>query len=244
MVHRPDSRSKERMHNQAYYLLKLTAVPDRAVAERAYDLAWRFDFIAPGFFLLNAGAVDSHTLRAWMVHLKQLLSEISQRRTGKPFLFRSMARFDQQETTKLHLDGAPEQSMLMLGYEPSQVQSRLFLGDYSRAAFDFGITPQRFLQDFNPMFKKGEEVLAPYVTELPQPEPGHARILLVNNSSLPFTEAGTNPLGVMHKAIIVTPDEAERRIVNSTMLVTEGDEIGVDKQEEFVATDKISQKNY
>jgi hypothetical protein len=48
----------------------------------------------------------------------------------------------------------------------------------------------------------------------------------------------------MHKAIIVTPDEAKRRIVNSTMLVTEGEEIGVEKQEEFVATDKISQKNY
>jgi hypothetical protein len=245
MVHRPYSRSKERMHNQADYLLKLTAAPDQAVAERAFDLAWRFDFIAPGFCLFDAGpGVDSHTLRVWMVHLKQLLSEIAQRRAGKPFLFRSMARFDQQETTKLHLDGAPEQSMLMLGYEPSQVQSRLFLGDYTRAAFDLGITPQQFLQDFNPMFRKGEEVLAPYVTELPQPESGHARILLINNSSLAFTEARTNPLGVMHKALIVTPNEAERGIVNSTMLVTEGEEIATEKQEEFVRTDKISQKNY
>ena len=41
-----------------------------------------------------------------------------------------------------------------------------------------------------------------------------------------------------------TPDEAERRIVNSTMLATEGDEISAEKQEEFVTTDKISQKNY
>ena len=54
----------------------------------------------------------------------------------------------------------------------------------------------------------------------------------------------TNPLGVMHKAIIVTPGEAERRIVNSTMLVTEGGEISVEKQQEFVTTNKISQKNY
>lgn len=233
------------MHSQTEYVLTLTASPDRAVAERAYELAWRFDFTAPGFCLLDAGAgVDSHTLRVWMVVLKRHLSEISQRRTGKPLLYRSMARFDQQETTKFHLDGAPDQSMLMLGYEPSQVQSRLFLGDYIRAAFDLGITPQQFLQDYNPMFRKGEEVLVPYVTELPQPEPGHARILLINNSSLAFTEERTNPLGVMHKAIIVTPDEAERRIVNSTMLVGEGEEIGVDKQEEFVSADKISQKNY
>jgi hypothetical protein len=232
------------MHSQSDHLLKLTAAPDQAVAVRAYDRAWRFDFAAPGFCLLDAGAVDSHTLRAWIVGLKRHLSEISQRRTGKPSLYRSMARFDQQETTKFHLDGAPDQSMLMLGYEPSRVHSRLFLADYTRAAFDLGITPQQFLQDYNPMFKKGEELVAKYATELPQPEPGHARILVIINSSLPFTETGSNPLGVMHKAIIVTPDEAERRIVNSTMLVTEGDEIGIDKQEEFVATDKISQKLY
>ncbi len=135
--------------------------------------------------------------------------------------------------------------MLILGYEPSRVISRLFLADFTRAALDLGITPQQFLNDFNPMYRKGEELLGRYVTELPQPDEGHSRILLINNSSLPFTEVRTNPLGVMHKAIIVTPDESERRIVNSTMLVTEdGDEISADKQEEFITTDYISQKNY
>jgi hypothetical protein len=80
---------------------------------------------------------------------------------------------------------------------------------------------------------------------LAQPHDGHSRILLVNNSSLPFTEARTNSLGVMHKATIVTPDDAERRIVNSTMLaVGETDEIGPVQQQDFVATDKISQKVY
>lgn len=90
------------------------------------------------------------------------------------------------------------------------------------------------------MYRRGEELLGRYVTELPQPEPSPARILLINNSSLPFTEARTNSLGVMHKAIIVTPNEAERRIVNSTMLVAEGEEIAAEKQEEFVRTDKIT----
>jgi hypothetical protein len=179
-----------------------------------------------------------------MVALQVRLSEIGIRRGGKPFFFRSMARFDQQVTTKFHLDGAPDESMLILGYEPSKVASRLFLADYTRAAFDLGITPQAFLQDFNPMFKKGEELLGRYVTELPRPAEGHSRILVINNSSLAFTEAGTNSLGVMHKAIIVSPDRAERRIVNSTMLVTADDEISIEKQAEFVSTDTISQKNY
>ena len=38
------------------------------------------------------------------------------------------------------------ESMLVLGYEPSKVRSRLFLADYSRAANDLGITPQDFLR--------------------------------------------------------------------------------------------------
>ncbi len=215
-------------------------------AEAVYDLVWRADFTAPGFAVLDIPpGPDSHTLRSWMVDLKQRLSEVGVRRGRGSFRYKSMARFDQQVTTKFHLDGAPEQSLLMLGYEPSKVRSRLLLADYTRAAFDLSITPQEFLRDWNPMYKKGDELLGRYVTELPQPHDGHSRILLVNNSSLPFTEARTNPLGVMHKAIIVTPDDAERRIVNSTMLaVGETDEIGQERQRDFVRTERISQKDY
>jgi hypothetical protein len=227
------------------YLLHLASAPDQAVAETVFDLVWPFDFTAPGFAVLDTGpGVDSHTLRSWMVNLKERLSEINVRRGGEPFSFRSMARFDQQVTTKFHLDGAPSESMLILGYEPSKVVSRFFLADYTNAAFDLGIGPEQFLLEYNPMFKDGEELLGRYTTELPQPADSHSRILVVNNSSLPFTEARTNPLGVMHKAIIVTPDDAERRIVNSTMLVTDGGEISAEKQKEFVSTDKISEKNY
>jgi hypothetical protein len=210
-------------------------------AGQVLDLVWRTDFTGPGFSLLDLGpGVDSHTLRSRMVTVKNRLSDIAKR----PFVYRSMSRFDQQETTKFHIDGAPPESMLMLGYERSNVRSRLFLADYSQAAFDLGIEPTQFLKDFNPMFRKGEDVLAGYITELPQPEPGHARILLINNSWLSFSEARTNPLGVMHTAIIVTPDESERRIVNSILLATEGEEVGVEEQAEFVRTDKISQKVY
>jgi hypothetical protein len=235
-----------RMWQPDDYSLDLPACPGQGIAGRVFSLVWRFDFTSPGFCLLDAGAgVDSHILRSWMVSLKQQLSKVAVLRGGRPLVFRSMARFDQQETTKFHLDGAPDQSMLMLGYEPSGVQSRLFLADYAHAAFDPGITPQQFLRDHNPMYRRGEELLARYVTELPQPEPGHARILLINNSSLPFIEARTNPLGVMHRAIIVTPDDSERRVVNSVMLVVgESDEFGQEQQREFVGTDKISQTAY
>jgi hypothetical protein len=155
-----------------------------------------------------------------------------------------MGRFDQQETTKFHLDGAPAESLLVLGYEPSLVRSRLFLADYTYCAFNLGITPQQFLQDFNPMFRKGEALLASYATELPQPEAGHSRILFINNSSLPFTEGCTNPVGVMHKAEIVNPTESERRIVNSILLMTAGPDEVAPEQQEFIRTEKISPKVY
>lgn len=215
-------------------------------AETVFDLVWRVDFTQPGFAALEIlPDVDSHVLRSWMVDLKRRLSEIGISRSRGSLAYKSMGRFNQQETTKFHLDGAPDQSFLMLGYEPSKIRSRLFLADYTHAAFGFGITPQQFLLDFNPMYKKGEEALGRYVTELPQPSEGCSRILVVNNSSLSFSEARTNTLGVMHKAIIETPDENERRIVNSTMLaVGENDDISHERQQDFVTTEKISQKVY
>jgi len=182
-----------------------------------------------------------------MVTLKVGLSEVLSR-SGKRFIYRSMGRFDQQVTTKFHLDGAPPESLLMLGYEPSNVRSRLFLADYTHCAFDLGMLPQQFLNDLNPMFHRGEEALSRYVTELPQPEEGHSRILLINNSSLPFKEARTNPLGVIHKAEIVNPNETESRIVNSVMLVTadrhEADKIGEEQERDFLTAEKTSPKVY
>jgi hypothetical protein len=189
--------------------------------------------------------VDSHALRALMVGLKKRLSELAVRESGRQLVYASMARFDQQETTKFHLDGAPDESLLILGYEPSRVRSRLFLADYSRAAFDAGITPRQFLQDFNPMYRRGEDLLDRYTTELPQPDDGHSRILLINNSSLPYTSDRKSSLGVLHKAEILNPDASERRIVNSTMLFAgAADEISPEQQQEFVSTEKVSQKGY
>ncbi|HEX7378494.1 MAG TPA: hypothetical protein VF278_15350 [Pirellulales bacterium] len=213
-------------------------------APQVFDLVWRFDFTEPGFAALELPAeTDSHLLRSWMVALKRRLSEIAIRDGREPLAFKSMGRFNQQETTKFHLDGAPDRSFLMLGYEPSKIHGRLFLADYTRAAFDLGITPQAFLVDWNPMYRRGEEVLKPYVTELPRAGEGRARILLINNSSLPFSEARTNTLGVMHKAIVEAPDEGEQRIVNSTMLAAGADdELSDERQRDFVNTDRISQK--
>ena len=62
---------------------------------------------------------------------------------------------------------------------------------------------------------------------------------------MPFTEARTNPLGVLHRAEILTPDESERRVVNSMMLEAGGpEEIGDDQLRAFVKTEEVSKKFY
>lgn len=237
------------MWNASDYLFDLSTGPQTrlgADVERVFDAAWRFDFSAPGFCVLGLGPdVDSHALRSLMLNLKGRLSEVGGHRGGIRFAYRSLGRFDQQETTRFHLDGAPERSLLVLGYEPSAVRSRLALADYTRCAHDLGIGPGRFLDEFNPMYRRGEEMLAPYVTELVEPARGHSQILLINNSSLPYSEARTNPLGVLHKAEILNPDPSERRVVNSMMLAAGvAEEVGEEQLRAFIATEEVSKKFY
>jgi hypothetical protein len=153
-----------------------------------------------------------------MVALKDALDRFYHARTGRRLVYLSLARFDQQVTTKFHLDGAPDEAYLMLGYEPSAVPSRVSVADYTRAAYDWGIEPKTLLADYNPMFPGNERRLLPYVTELEGFDPAAPQVLLVNNSSLPYRDAGTNPLGVMHQATILAPMPGHHRVVNSTMI--------------------------
>src|SRR5262245_4706761 len=94
----------------------------KATAQAIYRLVCRTDFSAPGFCLLNVGSEPgSIGLRRLMVDLKQELAALHEAQTGKSIVYVSAARFDQQTTTRPHLDGGPEESLLMLGYEPSGV---------------------------------------------------------------------------------------------------------------------------
>jgi hypothetical protein len=94
-----------------------------SITKSVYDNVWS----EQGFFLLDVGVVDSRTLRKNMFDLKENLSEFI--RLG----FYSMSRFNQQETTPYHQDGGPESNVLMIGYEPSNVKSQLFI----KNEFDF-----------------------------------------------------------------------------------------------------------
>jgi hypothetical protein len=175
-----------------------------------------------------------------MLSLKQALNSIYSQLTGRYLAYLSMGRFNQQVTTKFHLDGAPDEAYLMLGYEPTEVQSSISIADCTRAAYEWGIEPKTLLSDFNPMDPRHESRLLPYVTRLESFDPSAAQVLLLNNSSLPYNLGQTNTLGVMHQATILTPMPGRPRVVNSTMIGPVADVcetgLGVEAQRTFVET--------
>ena len=239
------------MFAKSEYYLDVTSKPERPgfaeVADCVYDLVCRTDFARPGFMLLNLPAVaDSFQLRRFMVELKQHLREIHQRKTGHSLVYMFMGRFDQQETTKPHRDGGPDQSLLMLGYEPTTVCSRLFIADYTKCAHDREMSPKQFLADYNPMYAEGERMLTDYTTQLEGLDPTKYQVLVINNSNLLYRDDKTAWLGVLHQAVIETPSEDGSRIVNSTMLESadtdSAEVITTEEQQQFLTTHTISKR--
>lgn len=227
-----------------YFLGSADTLTAAELSAVVYDRVCRSDFSKPGFVLLDYGSgYGSGLLRKQMVSLKRHLNPLHEERHSKKLVYASMGRFDQQVTTKPHRDGGPDESLLMLGYEPTPVKSRVSLSDYSRCAFDTGITPMEFLDQLNPMFVDGQTALIPYTTWLDALDHTAYQILALNNSVLPYSKNGKNWLGVLHTAEILNPMPDQRRVVNSTMIASVDHltevEMSEKEQEEFVETDVV-----
>jgi hypothetical protein len=220
------------------------------LARTIHERVCRTNFDAPGFCLVSLGErISSTSLRRSMIDLFHTLRSIhEERRGGSTLQLLSAARFDQQETTKPHRDGGPDECFLMLGYEPSIIRAELDMSDYSRCAHDHGLTPSEFLARHNPMFTSGADMLRDYTTRVRCFCNRNHQILVVNNSSAPY--AGDTPRwqGVLHTARIVTPDASQRRIVNSMMVASApigaSDVVSEPAQEEFVTTTAVRRRGY
>lgn len=151
--------------------------------QEIFEKVWRTDQSQPGFYVVDAGKIDSHTLREQMVRIKEGFSKFV------PFHYSWLMRFDQQVTTKFHKDGGPDENLLILGYEPSEVRSNLYIGD----DLDFGT----------------EKESPDKITKVPDFEEGHSYIVILNNSK---------QWGILHKAEILNPDPNKPRVVNSMQL--------------------------
>lgn len=183
-----------------------------------------------------------------MVELKQEMSVIHKAKSQKTLAYLSVARFDQQETTRPHLDGGPDECFLMLGYEPSDVESELEVLDYTKCAFDLDMNPKEFIVKYNPMFQAGYELLQTYSTRIPCFSSSDFQIICINNSSAPFLQKTPTWQGTLHTAKILTPDETKRRVINSTMIASvplgTADLVSKTEQQEFTTTSSVRRKGY
>jgi hypothetical protein len=216
-------------------------------AEAVFENVWRTSLSPPGFHWNDLdGGYDSRGLRAAMVALVHSLSDVVEHRTGRRFVPFSMGRFDQQVTTKFHLDGAPDESLLLLGYEPSEVESTLSIADYSRCAAYRGMSPSDFLDAFNPLFPAGEAALRGEIVALPPIPRGWSRWVAINNSRRAPDPNGANSLGVLRRGEIPAPDPRLSRVVNS-LILTPAQPPFVDFNEltrGFVEDDRLSGARY
>jgi hypothetical protein len=220
----------------------------RVIAEAVYHHVFRMDFSRPGFALIDLGpdcGSERQRQRQLMINLKNEFSRLEGTHRGRELVYQSLTRFDQQVTTKPHRDGGPEESILMLGYEPSLIESRLEITDYSKCAHDLGVTPAEFLDRFNPMFSAGRDRLVTYTTPIDHFDNRSFQIVIINNSMKPF---GAGLVGVLHTATIMNPDPDLRRVINSTMIaaVPEGEGGGCDTEEQndFLTTAVVRRPVY
>jgi hypothetical protein len=185
------------------------------VAGRSFAAVFRTDLSQPGFCLLDLGPdLEPQAFRSLLVDLCREWQRRCRDEFGRSLHFYSLGRFDQKATTLPHRDGGPDESVLVLGYEPTQVPSRVWLLDHAAAAAGQGITPRRFLEQYNPMIPGGPDLLAPYRTEVAGFDPASHRILAINNS----TGDPGGLLGVLHQAEIGPHDAGWPRHVNSILL--------------------------
>jgi hypothetical protein len=202
---------------------RLDAVPQ--------DMAWgefgrslfprvaRTSLSEPGVALLQwTRDLTSRDLRSAMVALYREFLAFAKSQWNLSLQYLSLGRFDQQTTTRFHLDGGPEVSFLMLGYEPSRVDSQFAIADYSQAAFDAGCQPAEYLDRYNPMFPEGASRIVPYAFNIDAFNPSLSQILLINNSRQGWAKDTAGQLGVMHQGTISLPDPMAQRIINSTMI--------------------------
>ncbi|MGJ8760424.1 MAG: hypothetical protein ACSHXA_07745 [Polaribacter sp.] len=221
--------------------MEVKEVNIKKIAKYCLENVFRTNTDLPGFVYLDFGENrTSPELRAIMVALKNELSAFTLKKFNKELSYHWLVRFDQQVSTPFHLDNAENQSFLILGYEPSEVKSELYIADYHKYANENKEASEDYLKNFTPVFKEDETILKPYITKLASFDKPTYKIVLINNSN---PKQSRETLGVFHKAKIVKPDLNKSRIVNSmifNMLSKDNNIEDQKKEHAFLNTDIIS----
>lgn len=197
--------------------MKIKEESIKNIAKKSFQDVFRTTTETLGFMSLvfNKKEITPYHFRSIMIDLKKELSKLSVSTFNKKLSYHWLVRFDQQVNTPFHVDNAADQSILLLGYEPSAIDSELHLADYHAFANKVFKTPEDYYNKFTPVFKEDEDMLMPFTSKIKIAEKDHYSIVIINNSS---PKANVDTLGVFHKALIINQDLNKSRIVNSMVL--------------------------
>jgi len=223
------------------YHLKIDKEIDNDIITAVFTKVFRNTYNELGFVVLSfKKEITSKILRKYMVELKKGLSKKCEEVFKEELDYYWLGRFNQQKTTKYHRDNAPDDSYLMLGYEPSCIKSKLSFADYHQFISAKEIPVDEYYEKYNPIFKEGEIVLKPYIKEVEGFDNKMPKIVLMNNSDLNSNKT----FGVLHKATILKEDLKEDRVINSMMLYLKDKEAPNTKlkidEVTFLKTEEIS----
>lgn len=207
----------------------------------AFNAIFRQSTKQPGYFYWNLGSnLDSHRFRLLLIKLKKELSVQCEQKLNKKLLLKSLGRFNQQHSSKPHRDTSVDHSFLILGYEPTNVDSKIFVTDYTKYIEEHHLSLEEFFgknKDAN--LVKDTSAFSSYINEIKSFTKKHYRILIVNNSKS-FEE---KTYGVFHSAEIPKKTETEDRIINYVMLqlsdLKSKEQYTTQDIEEFLNTDNV-----
>ncbi len=204
-----------------------------------YKEVFRQSTINSGFCYFDFGKeIDSESFRQIMVNLKKSISETCKTKLNKKLIYQSIGRFNHQNTSRFHRDTAENHSFLMLGYEPTKVDSKVYVADYSKYIEVHNIPLLNYFEnDESTNTIENYDGLEPYITELNPFYKNHFRLLILNNSKS-FTE---KTYGVFHRGEIPNEVEQENRVLNYMMLHL-SDKLVEEKYSNEIVNDFISTK--
>lgn len=215
-----------------------TDVPIKDLAQQCFSAVFRTDTDKPGFHHFDLGKNNTpFEFRTIMTTLKKELSLLSETHFSKKLSYHWLVRFDQQVNTPFHVDNAGDQSFLLLGYEPSEVESELHIADYHAFA---KANDHEHIVNFTPVFKEDESLLVPFTTKLKSFDKEAYHIVIMNNSNATLP---AETLGVYHKAVIVKQDFSKSRVVNSMVLNMTSEDRSIEdrqREEKYLNTTAIS----
>ncbi|WP_116770574.1 hypothetical protein [Maribacter litoralis] len=215
-----------------------TDVSIEKLAQQCFSAVFRTDTDKPGFHHFDLGKNNTpFEFRTIMTTLKKELSLLSETHFSKKLSYHWLVRFDQQVNTPFHVDNAGDQSFLLLGYEPSEVESELHIADYHAFA---KANDQEHIANFTPVFKEDESLLVSFTTKLKLFDKEAYHIVIMNNCNATLP---AETLGVYHKALIVKQDFSKSRVVNSMVLNMTSEDRSIEDcqmEEKYLNTTAIS----